>query len=667
LEMLKISVFPHATPEKPGFAKTAERREISFTELHDLACNTAWSPALVKDNRRSSDNFEQCQVIALDFDGELSLVDTMTRLEEEKLSYSLTFSKSHQIEKNGTIADRFRVIIPLEKTIKTGATFLATWKKLHSIFPEIDAQCKDAARFFFASKAPHKLVIDGAPFPVFTQEETAPIKNASVTHSKSSTEKAQIGPGVLFFLRNCHTGIPGGFNTALMVAAKECARGNMNKVDALNLLEAQCPQPFDEKDKGAFESGWKKGLKEGILPSLRKINKKDLADEMLQFIIDCFEEKYKVLNTDENSRGRILSLDPNNIVHTANVMEIRAEVASLINSEFHMAIGSDQIKSLVDTWILHADIHDIDPKPVAFKEDESLTFHRLDFEPEKGEFPVIQEFLDRVHNAEALMAYTWSLLESKSYNQQYLWMTGPGGEGKSSYTEFLSMILKDAYVSSSSQSVADKHFTSTIVGKRLVSFSDTNNPKFTTSGNMKAITGGDKVSVRPLYANAYSVKLDTKVFVCSNYMPEIPNTPADTRRLILCTVEPLKDGTVMDTNYVDKLWAERKAFLWACKEAYERLAPNHGPIDCDLNILEEAVQATEWRQQVVLDKHFTFEDDDAILSIDEIMQPIHYDIKPYGLRQRDIEQYLKNTKGLKKSRKRNNGSRVYGYKGIKLK
>jgi len=126
--------------------------------LHITSKN--WSPqTFFQDNTgrmaRLNDNFQSTDFMVLDID------DGMT-IEEAKIAFKeyacvLAPTKSHQKEKttpSGKVkpaCDRYRIIIPLERTVTDKVEFKATWFAAKDIWPFMDDACKDFARFYFPS------------------------------------------------------------------------------------------------------------------------------------------------------------------------------------------------------------------------------------------------------------------------------------------------------------------------------------------------------------------------------------------------------------------------------------------------------------------------------------------------------------------------------------
>jgi len=109
-----------------------------------------WSPIVWKDGYRKSDNFSHADYCVLDFDDGLRLTDAIERTFCD-MNFLIGTTKSHGIEKQGLIADRYRVIIPFTRRITDLNEFCSTMRHYVKFF-DSDNTCIDAARFYFPCK-----------------------------------------------------------------------------------------------------------------------------------------------------------------------------------------------------------------------------------------------------------------------------------------------------------------------------------------------------------------------------------------------------------------------------------------------------------------------------------------------------------------------------------
>jgi hypothetical protein len=144
-----------------------------------IITSTNYSLGQFKDGKRNLKNFERTEAIGLDFDDGMTLAEAKEAFKD--YTHIIATTKSHGKEKNGKIADRFRVILKLVEPITDVETFEATWFDLARKFPACDKACKDASRFFYPSKTIESYKTDGikvAPVAPPEREPWAPIETS---------------------------------------------------------------------------------------------------------------------------------------------------------------------------------------------------------------------------------------------------------------------------------------------------------------------------------------------------------------------------------------------------------------------------------------------------------------------------------------------------------
>lgn len=135
----------------------------NFDELASIVTSKNYSCGVFKNNYRNMENFIKADAIALDFDGGVRIDEVVTRANE--YIFGLFPTKSHRKIKNGKVADRFRLIFPLEETIDNKDDYYATYESLLDLFPEADPSCKDPSRQYFSSTGVYKINRNGARIP----------------------------------------------------------------------------------------------------------------------------------------------------------------------------------------------------------------------------------------------------------------------------------------------------------------------------------------------------------------------------------------------------------------------------------------------------------------------------------------------------------------------
>lgn len=188
---IKLSIFDGKRPYEMGVV--SEEVEISWAELPELITRTAYAPSVFgrtpstsksSGPRRCNESFVGMDLLVLDVDYG-GLPDGGPLIEDaaevfKGFSAVIAPTKNHRkpkkVKGGQTIAcDRYRVIIPLSRSINRLEDFEATWQSAFEKWPFIDTQCKDAARYYDPSESVAH-ILEGNPFPVV---ERAPVRPRS--------------------------------------------------------------------------------------------------------------------------------------------------------------------------------------------------------------------------------------------------------------------------------------------------------------------------------------------------------------------------------------------------------------------------------------------------------------------------------------------------------
>jgi P4 family phage/plasmid primase-like protien len=165
----------------------------------------------------------------------------------------------------------------------------------------------------------------------------------------------------------------------------------------------------------------------------------------------------------------------------------------------------------------------------------------------KKELEIINRFMQTVFPIKELEDYMWSHLASSligvNKDHSFHIYTGSGSNGKSMLTDFMSMCLgkykaqvplqlitqKRNSIGSSSSEVAN------LQGVRYAVMQEPSKGERLNEGVMKEITGGDPITARHLFKNAFTFKPMFKLVVASNHLFEIKSNDDGTwRRIRIC-------------------------------------------------------------------------------------------------------------------------------------
>ena len=157
--MAKLSIARN--PYQTGYHQETSFQVLScqFNTLHQFTQEYRYSSAIFVGGRRKKSNvtgFVNLIIYDIDNDDDiLTMEDAIRQL--SFLKNLIVSTKSHQIEKNGTIADRFRIILPLPHELNCGVEeypfiYLYIAERLN-ILSFIDQACKDVARMYMPCKS----------------------------------------------------------------------------------------------------------------------------------------------------------------------------------------------------------------------------------------------------------------------------------------------------------------------------------------------------------------------------------------------------------------------------------------------------------------------------------------------------------------------------------
>lgn len=121
MESISISICNDNT--KYALSGWEVKNIANLKDLESLVKNTRYSNAIFENNYRNSENaksFNNLLIYDVDNDKDapkLSLESAFKHIKSLNINALIVTSKSHNIEKNGYVAERYRIIIPVNKTL----------------------------------------------------------------------------------------------------------------------------------------------------------------------------------------------------------------------------------------------------------------------------------------------------------------------------------------------------------------------------------------------------------------------------------------------------------------------------------------------------------------------------------------------------------------------
>ncbi len=183
-----------------GQAQNAEGFEpvavdFSDTEILKEIFKYDFSPSVFKDGYRRNENFTSTNLLSIDIDEGVSIGQFRQIFKDYR--YVLATSRNHQKPKKDKPAcDRFHAFFPVP-TITDAQEVRAKLKTLSDIYPFIDKQATDAARFFYGNPEVQVYFNDGKPLHVpyrkDTKEAPASVQNIDAKLFEALKRKAEQG------------------------------------------------------------------------------------------------------------------------------------------------------------------------------------------------------------------------------------------------------------------------------------------------------------------------------------------------------------------------------------------------------------------------------------------------------------------------------------------
>lgn len=199
-----------------------------------------------------------------------------------------------------------------------------------------------------------------------------------------------------------------------------------------------------------------------------------------------------------------------------------------------------------------------------------LAMHEIPV-PREGDWSAHREFVDRCSCPDTLMAWVWTIfLDEKQTGREALLLHGSGNDGKSYFCEVIMKFLGPVATASEILKGENRFELSGLVGKRLAYFGDFRNPRPIHSKIMREIISGAFLATEKKGKDIESAYFHPRVLMSTNVEPRIMATDrAEFTRIRRINVKPLENNEG-DRSWPGKLLAQMPAFLYACREVYER-------------------------------------------------------------------------------------------------
>jgi len=261
------------------------------------------------------------------------------------------------------------------------------------------------------------------------------------------------------------------------------------------------------------------------------------------------------------------------------------------------------------------------------------------------------------------------------YLNQYIWLHGEGGDGKSSFLNALQKYLGPNLCCSLGQTMNSEFGLEEAVGKRMVILSDVKTGLSVKSQLIHNLTGHDPVSINRKNRPIITATLNPVLWIAANDAPDVNFDAANEARRCLYikmrkpSIKTMKKFCVTDDSgelvygwngqpinngydLTSGLVKEMPAILYKCRQAFEKVC--HAPYSvilpqrqqqelAGINCMDlEATEAIAYIQESL-----DFDDPDAKMRLPDIFEAIQDTRNAHGIRaglnnfnKRDIKRLL---------------------------
>lgn len=245
-------------------------------------------------------------------------------------------------------------------------------------------------------------------------------------------------------------------------------------------------------------------------------------------------------------------------------------------------------------------LYDKDFKPADLTNDpnvDAFSYFNLDTLVD-GPTPDFDGFLDAVvpECRESLMAAIYATVYAPSQLNQYIWLHGEGGDGKSSFLNALRQYLGDNLACSLGQTMNSDFGLENAIGKRMVILSDVKTGLSVKSQLIHNLTGHDAVSINRKNKPIITTVLSPIVWIAANESPDVNfDVENESRRCLYIKMRTpsksvLKKFSVLNEdgsfkldsrgnrinngyNLTAGLVKEMPSILYKCREVFFRVSP----------------------------------------------------------------------------------------------
>jgi len=346
------------------------------------------------------------------------------------------------------------------------------------------------------------------------------------------------------------------------------------------------------------------------------------------------------------------------------------EISTRWLKEAGVPLPPRKANELVKYWFNHTDLIK-EPNIMGLLGDNHWCLHRSNCSPDSTvKYPSWEKILDRMSDPDAFAAWQYGVYKGCYKGRQMIWMHGENGEeGKSLIARVIGQELYGPAhnaISNASISSNEKRFLNSFFEHAaLVIYPDASNRKCLSSEEFKTLAsaGSDPVLIERKGKPAYTAYLNARMWICSNFSPEVTSDNFMTSRLLYISISPLIDEAP-DPSISERLISELSGFLAYGKECYEKLCPDDYRIQTETdNAVKELTEQYYESYDIIFGKYWQQTGEGSEVEASLLKSILCNEGIKSNKQYSEFVEWLAKYKGVKKQKRSDDGGRIF-YKGI---
>ncbi|MEQ5875790.1 hypothetical protein J3455_14725 [Pseudoalteromonas sp. NFXS39] len=452
---------------------------------------------------------------------------------------------------------------------------------------------------------------------------------------------------------------------SLLIAKRECARKGIPWDEALDCIPKAIYDSLSPAQLAIAESGLESSV---ISPELNSDNPISMHYAASYFLSNFKQSEvngqlvtYEVISEQDKTLQPILEKEIDKI--------LACEISTRWLQELGVPLPPRKANELVKYWLNHTELV-AEPVIMGLPGDDNWCLHRSKYFPDPNvEFPTWQRILDRMSDPVAFAAWQYGVYTGNYQGRQMLWMHGENGEeGKSAIARIIGQELygpahnaiSNASINSNEKRFLNSHFEHAA----LVIYPDASNRKCLSSEEFKTLAsaGSDPVLIERKGKQAYTAYLNARMWICSNFSPEVTSDNFMTSRLLYISISPMVDEKP-DPTVKERLKAELSGFLAYAEQCYEERCPDNYRIQTDTdNDIKALTEQYFEHFDIIFSKHWQVDEQSEVAA-----SIIKEKLKVEGLQSKpqydQFVDWLVNRKGARWKKRSEENGRIF-YAGI---